>query len=256
MPLGRPMHYTSGTTGRPKGVWSGRARRGRGAGAVRRRSRRVGLRGSDTHLVCSPMYHSVSVRFAAGTLLRGGSLLNLQPLRSPGVRPDPRRATAHHHLHGPHRPGPALAPPVRPHPFSTLCACWCTPGRRARSRSRSKPPPAWHRTALWEFYGATEGQFTLCSPEEWRARPGTVGRARLVLGEAWRLTPTAWCGAGLWCRAPVLPGFARFRYWGDDDATASVAHGGCHRGGHGDGSTRTAISSSKVAATTSSSRAA
>ena len=32
--------------------------------------------------------------------------------------------------------------------------------------------------AVWEFYGATEGQFTACSPEDWLAHPGTVGRAR------------------------------------------------------------------------------
>ena len=31
----------------------------------------------DVHLVCSPMYHSVSIRFAAGTLLRGGTCVIL-----------------------------------------------------------------------------------------------------------------------------------------------------------------------------------
>ena len=31
----------------------------------------------DVHLVCSPMYHSVSIRFAGGTLLRGGSCVIL-----------------------------------------------------------------------------------------------------------------------------------------------------------------------------------
>jgi long-chain acyl-CoA synthetase len=69
---------------------------------------------------------------------------------------------------------------------------------------------------LWEFYGSTEGQFTVCSPEEWLVRPGTVGRARPgrrleVDGEG-----TIWCHA---------PGFARFEYWGDPGATARAWRG-------------------------------
>ena len=31
---------------------------------------------------------------------------------------------------------------------------------------------------VWEFYGSTEAQFTVCPPEDWLERPGTVGRAR------------------------------------------------------------------------------
>ena len=66
---------------------------------------------------------------------------------------------------------------------------------------------------VWEFYGATEGQFTVCSPDEWSARPGTVGRARpgrtLSVDEERRI----------WCRAPS---FARFSYWRDDEKTASA----------------------------------
>ena len=31
---------------------------------------------------------------------------------------------------------------------------------------------------VWEFYGSTEARFTVCSPEDWLAHPGSVGRAR------------------------------------------------------------------------------
>ena len=31
---------------------------------------------------------------------------------------------------------------------------------------------------VWEFYGSTEAQFTVCAPWDWLERPGTVGRAR------------------------------------------------------------------------------
>jgi len=70
--------------------------------------------------------------------------------------------------------------------------------------------------ALWEFYGSTEGQFTACSPDEWRERPGTVGRAR----------PGRRLEAGgdgvVWCHVPA---FARFAYWQDPQATAEAWRG-------------------------------
>jgi long-chain acyl-CoA synthetase len=69
---------------------------------------------------------------------------------------------------------------------------------------------------VWEFYGSTEGQFTVCAPEDWVARPGTVGRARP--GRRLEVDPdgTVWCHA---------PSFARFSYWRDPGATARAWRG-------------------------------
>ena len=135
----------------------------------------------DVHLVCSPMYHSVSIRFAAGTLLRGGTCVILSRL-------DARVATAA--LRGGHGPVPTTTF-MAPAALSRL-----VDGQEAGTdrfdelrllvHAGSPCPPALKRRALdrvgpgvlWEFYGSTEGQFTVCSPEEWMARPGTVGRAR------------------------------------------------------------------------------
>jgi long-chain acyl-CoA synthetase len=69
---------------------------------------------------------------------------------------------------------------------------------------------------LWEFYGSTEGQFTVCPPEEWLEHPGTVGRAR----PGRRLETDA--DGQIWCHAPP---FARFSYWGDPDKTAAAWRG-------------------------------
>jgi len=88
--------------------------------------------------------------------------------------------------------------------------------------------------SLWEFYGSTEAQFTVCSPDEWLAHPGTVGRARP--GRRLSITPiddgqpddgddpggsTGDAGT-IWCD---MPAFARFRYWGDAAATRAAWRG-------------------------------
>jgi acyl-CoA synthetase (AMP-forming)/AMP-acid ligase II len=164
---------------------------------------------SDTHLVCSPMYHSVSIRFAAGTLLRGGRLVILSRFDA---------ATAAGAVHR-YRPTTTFLAPTalqRLLEHDDESAAWdsfrlvvhagspCPPALKRAALDRARPG------ALWEFYGSTEGQFTVCGPDEWVERPGTVGRARP--GRRLRIDPDA----TVWCRCPS---FTRFRYWRDDDAT-------------------------------------
>jgi long-chain acyl-CoA synthetase len=216
LPRSRPMHFTSGTTGRAKGVWCGLWDSDSAAAAAADEADLWGFGPEDVHLVCSPMYHSVSVRFAGGTLLRGGTCVILDHF-------DADRAAAA--LEGAFGPVPtttflapsALArllalPHTRPERFSAL---------RLLVHAGSPCPPALKRAALdvvgkdvlWEFYGSTEGQFTVCPPDAWRERPGTVGRAR-----AGRSLSVDDAGV-VWCRPP---GFARFAYWRDEERTAAA----------------------------------
>ena len=219
-PLARPMHYTSGTTGRSKGVWSGLWDADTAESAFVDEADLWSFGPGDVHLVCSPMYHSVSIRFAAGTLLRGGTCVILS-------RFDAGVATAA--LRGGHGPVPTTAF-MAPAALSRLVDDQ-EAGTDRFDRLRllvhagSPCPPALKQRALdlvgpgvlWEFYGSTEGQFTVCSPEEWMARPGTVGRAR-----AGRTLSVDEDGA-IWCRAPR---FARFRYWQDEAKTAAAWRNG------------------------------
>ena len=96
---------------------------------------------------------------------------------------------------------------------------------------------------VWEFYGSTEAQFTVCSPEEWLEHPGTVGRARA--GRTLSIVPvdgdvdnddnarpgeggTRPGESGAHPAEPsspapsgaTMPAFARFSYWRDEEATA------------------------------------
>src|SRR3954469_2289945 len=80
------MHYTSGTTGRRKGVWSGVLDDAAAAALLAEETDLWGLCADDLHLVFSPLYHSAPLRFAAGTLLAGGTVLLPGPFEPPAIR--------------------------------------------------------------------------------------------------------------------------------------------------------------------------
>lgn len=212
-PLARPMHYTSGTTGRAKGVWSGVWDEGTARAALDDEADLWSFGPDDVHLVCSPMYHSVSVRFAAGTLLRGGTLVILSRFDasvarealagSHGVVPTTTFAapTALHRLLGAGSPDDSPLTGLR---LLVHAGSPCPPALKQRALEQVGP------NVLWEFYGSTEGQFTVCSPSDWVSHPGTVGRARSGR------TVTVDSEGTVWCRGPD---FVRFRYWRDEAKT-------------------------------------
>src|SRR3954470_2900337 len=75
MPRGRPIHVTSGTTGTPKGVWSGLLAPEQAAALVAEERDLWGFVADDVNLVLSPLHHSAPLRFAMGTLLAGGTVV-------------------------------------------------------------------------------------------------------------------------------------------------------------------------------------
>jgi acyl-CoA synthetase (AMP-forming)/AMP-acid ligase II len=225
-PLTRPMHYTSGTTGRPKGVTTGIWDEGTARAVFEDEAAVWHFDPADLHMVCSPMYHTVSVRFATGTLLSGGSLLILGRFDA-GTALDTLRRQ---------RPTTAFLVPThlqRILGHSDLGADERFDSLRFLAHAGAPCPPSIKRAtfervnpgALWEFYGSTEGQFTVCGPDEWLEHPGTVGRARpgrrlsivpVDDGDADDESGTIWCD---------MPPFARFTYWGDEAATAAAWRG-------------------------------
>ncbi|MDP2291428.1 MAG: AMP-binding protein, partial [Actinomycetota bacterium] len=85
VPLGRPMHYTSGTTGRPKGVWSGVLAEADAARLWGEEQEQWQLAPDDVHVACSPLQHSAPIRFALGTLLAGGTVVLPGPFSVDGL---------------------------------------------------------------------------------------------------------------------------------------------------------------------------
>jgi long-chain acyl-CoA synthetase len=84
---------------------------------------------------------------------------------------------------------------------------------------------AFPHASIHELYGASEGGATKISPEEWRARPGSVGLPWpgveiRILDEQGESVPTGEPGI-IYIRPP---GPHRFRYRNDDDATSAAWH--------------------------------
>ncbi len=214
VPLVRPMHLTSGTTGAPKGVWSGLLDGGSARALVEEERDLWEFTSSDVHLVLSPLYHSAPLRFAFGTLLAGGRIV------VPGSF-DPAAATE---AIVEARPTTVFCVPAH---LQRLFAHWDEVGvpdlscfRLVAHAGAACPPPVKQRMielfpagSTWEFYGSTEGQFTACRSEEWLEHPGTVGRARPGRTLSVDADGTIWC---------TVPDHARFTYWNAPEKTAAT----------------------------------
>jgi len=211
-PLARPMHYTSGTTGRAKGVWSGILDERDAAALLQEELDLWGFHSGDRHLVCSPQYHSVSIRFSAATLAAGGTVILPGPFDAPQVaaviaaeRPNTTFMVPSH-LQRLFALGDAL-PPLDGFRLVAHAGAAC-PEPLKRDTIRR-----FGADAVWEFYGSTEGQFTACSSREWFERPGTVGRARRHRLLSVDPDGTIWCD---------VPKWARWEYWRDPERTSTA----------------------------------
>lgn len=213
VPLGRPMHFTSGTTGRSKGVWAGVMGEVEARGYWADEQQQWGLDSADVLLNHGPLAHSAPLRFSMLALMSGATVVYTGGFDAERTS----RAIVDY------RPTMAMAVPTH------LQRILDQPGGPPPSHYRrlvhagSACPPDLKRGIhewagvdnVWEFLGSTEGQFTACSGSEWEDRPGTLGRARP--GRSLLIDDSGTAAEGtIWC---VGPEFARFEYFDDNDKT-------------------------------------
>jgi long-chain acyl-CoA synthetase len=224
---GGTMFYTSGTTGRPKGVQ--RARQptvARQFGALAAAGRALGLGGTGPHLVTGPMYHAAPLGFALMDLVQGAPLV-VMPKWDPGRTLSLITERGVHDTH--------LVPTMcvrllrLPEPvketFDPSSLRTVLHGAAPIAPAVKEDMLRWWGPVLTEYWGASEGGVvTLASSQEWLERPGTVGRPLpsyevLVTDEEARPQPAGTIGT-LWCRHT---GDGRvFEYFGDADKTRAA----------------------------------
>jgi len=224
-PPGATMCYTSGTTGRPKGVKRARAASIRASLAgLDDYGRAIGLDGSGPHLVTGPLYHAAPLGFALMDLGNGAPLVimprwdearALELLADRGVRTTHLVPTMFVRLL-------RLPEEVRagfdPSGLGTVLhgAAPITPAVKRRMID-------WWGPVLVEYWGGSEGGVvTLVDSPTWLARPGTVGRAIrghevFAVGPDGRRLGSDQVGT-LYARSPA--GDEVFSYHRDPDTTA------------------------------------
>lgn len=216
--LGSHMLYTSGTTGRPKGVYR--------AGTPAMPAAALNLAdyqpGQSVHLATGPLYHAAPLMFSLVIPhVCGAGIVMMDSW-------DPERALAliaREHVSHSH---------MVPTMFQRLLALpEATRGRYDVSSLRyvlhgAAPCPIaikramidWFGPVIYEYYAATEGSGTYVDSTTWLAKPGTVGQPNpadhiKILDEQGRELPRNQPGL-VYLKAPEE---TPFRYYKDEEKT-------------------------------------
>jgi long-chain acyl-CoA synthetase len=221
---GTIMLYTSGTTGRPKGV-----SRPRSDGVTTLREAKFsGYLPGAVHLVTGPLYHTAPLMLSMNTPLHGGATLVLMEQWDPA---ESLRLIAEHRVTHTHMVPTmfhrllALPDDVRSQAdTSTLLAV--IHGAAPCPVHVKQRLMEWLGPVVWEYYGATEGAATLVDPQTWLRKPGTVGKPEpadhVIVGDdhANPLPPNT--AGSVWIKASPTE---RFVYHGDPEKTSGAYRG-------------------------------
>jgi long-chain acyl-CoA synthetase len=177
---GATMHYTSGTTGRPKGVR--RALSGLdpdeaaelGTGLLQFFGITPGP--PNAHLVSAPNYHTAVTVFGGSALHMGHTLVCMDAW-------DPEQALAlveryrvtSTHMVPTHFKRMLSLPEQTRRRYDLSSMNWLIHAAAPCPIGIKQAMLDWWGPCVWEYYAATEGGGTIASPADWVTRPGTVG---------------------------------------------------------------------------------
>ncbi|WP_406176389.1 acyl-CoA synthetase [Streptomyces sp. NBC_00996] len=228
-PRGADMLYSSGTTGRPKGIEPALP-----DGDVREVPSTFQLLfqpmygfDQDTVYLCpAPLYHAAPLRFCFVITATGGTVVLMDSFDAEGALAAVERHRVTHSQWVPTMFVRMLKLPPevrRSYDVASLkvaihAAAPCPVEVKRRMMQ-------WWGPVLYEYYAATEANgITFIGPEEWLRKPGSVGRGGLlgeprICGEDGKALPVGETGTVYFERAE-LP----FRYHNDDARTREAQH--------------------------------
>ena len=223
---GASMHYTSGTTGRPKGVrrqLSGLDPDDAGELATALLQMFGAVPGQpNAHLVTSPNYHTAVTVFGAAALHLGHTLVYMDRWDAEQALAlvERHRITSTHMVPTHFKRMLALPAGVRER-YDLSSMRWLIHAAAPCPVPLKRAMLDWWGPRIYEYYAATEGGGTLATPQEWLERPGTVGRP-WPLSEVRVLDDEGRdCPAGAPGTVYLKTGERDFAYKGDPGKTAA-----------------------------------
>jgi long-chain acyl-CoA synthetase len=227
-PRGADMLYSSGTTGRPKGVRPPLPKRDvsePGDTMVAMFSQYFGLSSDTVYLSPGPLYHAAPLRTCTTVQALGGTVLVMERFDAEAAL-----AAISHHRATHSQWVPTMF--VRMLKLSIAVRSLYDVSSMQVAIHAAAPCPVevkrqmmdWWGPILHEYYSSTEmNGLTVIGPQEWLTKPGSVGRAVLgiihICDDLGRTVPTGQDGL-IYFERDAMP----FEYWGDPEKTASTRH--------------------------------
>jgi len=224
--LGTLMLYTSGTTGRPKGVY----RETREAAAPEWEGTLTGYRpGQDVNLCTGPAYHAAPLWFdVVAPLVSGATVVMMERWDAE----ETLHLTQEHRVTHTHMVATMFhrllqLPEETRRKYDTSSMRFIVHGAAPCPVHVKRSIIEWFGPIVWEYYAATEGGGGfIVGSEEWLKKPGTVGRPgpefdNRILDDDGNEVPAGTVGT-IYMRAPAQ---GRFQYYKDDKKTASSYRG-------------------------------